>query len=136
MRARHLIVTLMFTGVIPTGASPDEAWFNPPGGDWVPEQAVVAEMKADLDANNDVLEKYADPHIRPAKYWFQYQGKGSGPNRTIDLYGHIYPISAEAQKAFFDLFIPENCIISATYLPKERKFTYFALSGIKCPARI
>ncbi len=136
MRARHLIVALMFIVAIPGGASPDEAWFNPPGGDWVPEQAVVAAMKADLDANISVLKKYVDLQKRPAKYWFQYQGKGLGPNRSIEFNGHLYPISPEAEKSFIDMWIPENCVISAIYLPKERKFTYLVLGGIKCPARI
>jgi hypothetical protein len=136
MRARHLIVVLTLAGCATPGGSPDGAWFNPPGGDWVPDPATIAAMKADLESNNEVLNRNADPQKRPAKYWFQYQGKGSGPTRTIEFYGELYPISPDAERLFFDAFIPEICVIYASYLPEQRKFSNLALGGIKCPARI
>jgi len=120
----------------PADASFDEPWFNPPGGDWVPDQGVVASIKAELDANSDALAKYVDPTRPPAKYWFQYQGKGSGPNRTVVLLGFLYPISTGADLTLFDVAIPEACVISATYLPDKGKLTDLMLNGIKCPARI
>ncbi len=77
---------------------PKEPWFNPPGGTWVPNSALVSAMKADFDeAIGPMLAAKVPASAPPVQYGFQYQGAGSGSSRTILLYGHPFPVPSRAQ---------------------------------------
>jgi|SRR5882762_8624608 len=138
MRGTHLITWLaaLLAGAT-FAAVPKEPWFNPPGGTWVPNSAVVSAMKADFDeAIGPKLAAKFPASAPPVQYWFQYQGAGSGSSRTILLYGHPFPVPSRAQQVLFNVFIPEDCVIFAIYAPPERKFDRLEVGGLSCPPRI
>jgi len=94
-------------------------------------------MKGDLNtAVAPMLTRKTTPSAQPVHYWFQYQGKGSGSDRTILLIGHPFPVSAGAEHTLYDVFIPESCVIFAIYVPLERRFKQLEVGGLSCPPRI
>jgi hypothetical protein len=121
----------------PAKSSYDDPWFNPAGGEWVPDASVVARMKLALDHDfRSVFEARKNSRISPKRYWFQYVGTSSGADPAILIIGRPFPVPAHADSTFFNAMIPEECQIVATYLPKERKFKDSSLGGFNCPPRI
>ena len=137
MRGANVIAWLAaLLGGTALGA-PEEPWFNPPGGTWTPNPAVVSMMKVDFDAAIPAkLAPKVTPSAPPTQYWFQYQGVGSESSPTILLYGHPFPVSPRAGQDLLNLFIPEVCVIFATYIPSERRFDRLEVGGLGCPPRI
>src|SRR5882762_1051633 len=138
MRGALLIASLAaFQVGTPLAAAPKEPWFNPPGGTWVPDSAVVSAMKADFDAAvAPLLAAKVPASALPTRYWFQYQGQGFGAKRTIYLHGAPFPVPSLARQDIHMAFIPESCVIIAVYAPVERKFDRIDVGGLGCPPRI
>jgi hypothetical protein len=117
-------------------ATLEEPWFNPPGGTWVPDAAAVSDMRRTVDSvltsSLAARSVAGDP---PSRYWFQYQGRGSGADRIIVLIGHPFPISSSAETSFLDVSIPENCVVYAEYAPKAKQVRALNVSGLSCPRR-
>jgi hypothetical protein len=68
-----------------TSAS-DEPWFSAPGGTWVPDPAVVSNMKDAIDGElRQALAVKTGATLPPTRYWFQYLARGSGSTRMIDI---------------------------------------------------
>ncbi len=118
-------------------AAPADPWFNPPGGTWVPTAVAVATMKADLDAAiAPMLAAKVSASAPPARYWFQYQGQGSGAKRTVYIHGAPFPVPSSARKDIHMVYLPESCVIIAVYVPSERRFDQIGVGGLGCPPRI
>jgi hypothetical protein len=114
----------------------DEPWYNPSGGTWTPDTAIVSEMKIALDAT--LRQFYSERGIvaQPVRYWFQYLGRGSGGSRTIDIRGRPFPVLPRADtQAYFGPWIPEDCIVHARYVPSQRRIENLSVGGF-CPGRI
>jgi hypothetical protein len=137
MRAAHLIAWLALQGGATAHAASEEPWFNPPGGTWIPNSAVVSAMKADFDAAiPPKLAAKVPATAPPTQYWFQYQGAGSGSSRTILLIGRPFPVPSRARQDLLSVFIPESCVIFAIYIPSERTYSRLEVGGLSCPPRI
>jgi hypothetical protein len=127
--------SLSGTSVSPS--TPDEPWFNPPGGTWMPDPAVVSDMKVALDvALRPILAEKGEPTQPPVRYWFQYVGQGSGDNRTIGLLGHPFPVRQGAATTFYGAFIPEACHVQARYMPSKQRIEGLVVGGFHCPRRM
>lgn len=121
----------------PQASANDDAWFNPPGGTWVPNAGEVVLMKNTLDAAlRPALETKADSSMPSARYWFQYVGLGAGVDKKIAIVGRPFPAPPGANAAYHGATIPEACHVFATYLPIERRIEHFAVGGFHCPPRI
>jgi hypothetical protein len=118
-------------------AVPSEPWFNPPGGSWTPDAATVGLMR---NAVNKQLGPALSGKTRssgpPVRYWFQYRGDNAGPDPTIEVVGFPNPVSPAASGEFLDVWVPENCVISADYSPREKKLTRLSVGGLACPPRL
>jgi hypothetical protein len=118
-------------------AVPSEPWFNPPGGYWTPDAATVSLMK--ITVNKQLGSALAgktrnsDPAVH---YWFQYRGDDGGADQTIEIVGFPNPVDSAAPGEFLDVWVPEKCVISATYSPRDKKLTRFGVGGIVCPPRL
>jgi len=124
------------SGTSVTPSAPDEPWFNPPGGTWIPDPAVVSDMKAALDGGlRPILTERGDQTRPPVRYWFQYVGQGSGANKTIGVLGRPFPVSPRATTTFLGAFIPEDCHVQARYIPLERRMDDLVVGGFGCPRR-
>jgi hypothetical protein len=133
-RSLAAIVLLLASRVF--GAALDEPWFDPPGGTWVPDAATIFDMRRAF--NSAVAPALAARSVAgqpPARYWFQYQGRGAGADKTIVIIGHPFPVSQGAEKRFFDVSIPENCVVYAEYAPKPKQVRALSVSGLSCPPR-
>ena len=110
MRLPHLIPLIILLAACSRHAEvPDEPWFNPPGGTWAPDAAMVSEMKSSLDAElRPFLAKSGRVSSPAVRYWFQYMGP----------------------------WMPEECIVHARYLPNGKGLDDLVLSGVSCPARL
>ena len=116
--------------------APDEPWFNPPGGTWVPDSADVSNMKDALDADlRPVLAAKAGETGPATRYWFQYLGQGSGASRTIEIWGRPFPVPSGVDTNFSGPIIPEDCHVFGSYVPSERKIRV-NVAGFNCPPRI
>jgi hypothetical protein len=125
------------SGTSVTRSSPDEPWFNPPGGTWIPDPAVVSDMKAAVDeALRPILAKRGDLTRPPVRYWFQYVGQGSGVNKTIGVIGRPFPVLQRAAIEFLGAFFPEDCHVLARYVPSKMRIEDLAVGGFGCPRRI
>jgi hypothetical protein len=112
---------------------PDEPWFNPLGGTWTPDAAIVSEMKIALDSALRQFLSARGKATQPERYWFQYLGHGSGSARTIDIRGRPFPVLPRADtKAYFGPWFPEDCIVHARYVPSQRRIEDLIVGGF-CP---
>jgi hypothetical protein len=139
VRIRHLVAPmLLLMACSPRSALPDEPWFNPPGGTWVPDAAIASDMKEALDAKlRPFLVSRGRTTLPAVRYWFQYLGRGSGAARTIDIRGRPLPVLPRAETTnYFGPWIPEECIVHARYVLRERMVEDLEVSGVSCPARI
>jgi hypothetical protein len=103
----------------------------------VPDAVVATRMKVALDEGlRPILDRRADSALPPTRYWFQYIGSGSGEDKTIGIVGRPFPVPSGADARFLSAVFPEQCHVSAIYIPNERKFKYIALGGFRCPPRI
>jgi hypothetical protein len=138
MQIRHLIAPiLLLMASTPCTSAPDEPWFSPPGGAWVPALAVTSNMKDALDAAlRPVLAAKAEATLPPTRYWFQYIATGFGADRRIDILGRPFPVLRHADRTFFGALMPEACHVHARYMPSERKMEGLAVGGFNCPPRI
>ena len=118
--------------------APDEPWFNPPlGNTWVPDAAVIANMKVALDtALRPKLEGIVDSTQPAVHYWFQYRAYESGGNLFIAIIGRPFPIARHADTTFLGAFIPESCHVLAQYVLDGHKIEDLAVGGFNCPPRI
>jgi len=118
-------------------AGTDDLWFNPPGGTWVPSAVVVSDMKAALDRVLPAsLSAQLDIAQTPARYWFQFRGRGSGTEKEIEIIGHPFPVSERAARAYLDVSTPESCTVAARYSPTVKEIRGLQVSGLSCPPRI
>ena len=116
--------------------TPDEPWFNPLGGTWTPDAVIVSEMKIALDSALRQLLSERGRATQPVRYWFQFLGHGSGSARNIDIRGRPFPVLPQADtKAYFGPWIPEDCIVHASYVPSQRRIEDLVVGGF-CPARL
>src|SRR5580692_3944560 len=77
----------------PQKSAHDDAWFNTPDGTWTPDSGVVSEMKSVLDvALGTALDERPNSTVKPARYWFQYFGYGSGTDKSIAIAGGPFPV--------------------------------------------
>jgi hypothetical protein len=138
VRTQYAVATVALLMVFKApAAAPDDPWFHPPGGTWLPDSAIVSDMKVALDVVLPVaLAAKTDVALRPMRYWFQYQGRGSGADKVIELIGHPFPVSADATRTYFDVGIPENCVVSAHYDPIIKQIRDLSVGGLVCPPRI
>ena len=124
-------------GCSPPTSAYDDPWFNPNGGMWVPDPSVVAWMKVALDDDlRPAFEGRPNSGVPPTRYWFQYIGIGSGAGKTIGIIGRPFPVGPDANVTYFNAAFPEECVVFATYLPKERKIKNHSVGGFSCPPRI
>jgi hypothetical protein len=115
---------------------PDEPWFNPSGGTWIPDAVVVSEMRVALDSSLRAALAAKPTAVRPpTRYWFQYLGRGSGTESVIEFFGHPFPVSKRAATVYFDVTIPENCVVYGRYYPVAKKIEELRV-GLACPPRI
>jgi hypothetical protein len=126
-------LSIIFSGATVPAAAADDPWFNPPGGNWTPDQTIVLKMKATLDASlRPVLEGKGEPTRSAARYWFQYLGKGAGISKTIFVFGRPFPIYPRASEEFFGAYIPESCHVEAIYRPDTNIIDNLVI-GFGCP---
>lgn len=117
---------------------PDEPWFNPPGGTWTPDTAMVAEMKSSLDAElRPFLAKSGRASLPAMRYWFQYMGRGVDSSRYVEIRGRPFPVLPQGKsRSYMGPWMPEECIVHARYLPGGKRIDDLVLSGVSCPARL
>ena len=131
------VLTVVLVACFKHASANDDAWFNPPGGAWVPDAGMVSLMKNTLDESlRPALEAKADSRMPSARYWFQYVGLGSGVDKVIAIVGRPFPVPPGANAVYMGATIPEACHVFATYLPNEQKIAHFAVGGFHCPPRI
>ena len=122
--------------VIPQSSGLDEPFYNPSGGTWTPDTAIVSEMKVAVDTTLRQFFLERGKVGQPARYWFQYLGHGSGGSKTIDIRGRPFPVLPQADtKPFFGPWIPEDCIVHARYVPSQRRIEDLVVGGF-CPRRL
>jgi hypothetical protein len=138
MRAHHFAASLVLLLGFPAAAVlPDDLWFNPPGGTWVPGATIVSEMKTALDAAlAKALATNSRVAGRPTKYWFQFRGGGEPLAPVIEILGHPGPVSPGAAQTYYNTGIPELCSVHARYSPITKKIEELWLGGNSCPPRI
>ena len=125
------------SGTSVSASTLDEPWFNPPGGTWIPNPAVVSDMKVALDAAlRPILAERGEPTQPQVRYWFQYIGQGSGAKRTIGFLGHPVPVPQGAGTTFYGAYIPEACHVQARYVPSQRRIEDLVVGGFHCPRRM
>jgi hypothetical protein len=119
--------------------SPAEIWLRPPVSPpytlWLPDQAVVSEMKKAVDVALRSRVPTADPAHPPGPYWFQYEGRCSGDAKTIFFVGRPGKVSPGALRVVNTASIPEACHIYGTYNPNTKALSDFTVGGFNCPAR-
>lgn len=121
-------------GTSVAASAPDDAWFNPPGGTWIPNPAEVSDMKAALEEGlRGILSEKGDQTRPPVRYWFQYVGQGSGASKTIGVLGRPFPVSPRAATTFLGAFIPEDCHVQARYMPLEKRIADLVVGAFGCP---
>ena len=123
--------------VIAKSSGLDEPFYNPPGGTWTPDTAIVSEMKVAVASTLQPFFSERGRVGQPVRYWFQYLGHGSGGSKTIDIHGRPFPVlpQADTKAFFFGPWIPEACIVHARYVPSQRRIENLMISGF-CPPHI
>lgn len=136
MRIHSFSFLIIAQGCASMGA-PNEPWFNPPGGSWIPDAATVTLIKIAVNRRlGGALADKARTSGPPVHYWFQYRGDKDGADQTIEVVGFPNPVDPGASGEFLDVWVPENCVISATYSPRDGKLTRFGVGGVACPPRL
>ena len=133
--ASLVMIVPSLTLVTSAGVS-GEPWFNPPGGTWVPDAAMVSDFKVALEPMVvAALAAQSGPVQPPARYWLQYVGEESAGEKVIALIGYLSPVSPNASKEYLNGSVPEKCLIHAEYWPRIKKVMALGV-GPACPPRL